>query len=110
MKPRTIAVAMRQHTELQRTLEAVARSARKHYRALRAANPYEHPSFAARTALERASAEHSLDAYGVEGFCSDDGRHGISYLNRGDPYAATVIFRSRSERFYIGAWGDARLT
>lgn len=48
-----------------------------------------------------------LGTCGTEGFCSDDGAHGISYLNTGDTYALTIIFQTfpRSVRWLLGDWG-----
>lgn len=47
-----------------------------------------------------------LGTFGDEGFCDDVGNHGISYLNTGDPYNQTIIFRSNSGRWSIGDWGS----
>lgn len=46
-----------------------------------------------------------LGTFGIEGFCDDIGNNGISYLNTGDTYAPTILFRSNSGRFSIGDWG-----
>jgi len=47
-----------------------------------------------------------LGTFSVEGWCDDCGRDGISYLNAGDTYELTILFRSSSQRFFIDCWGD----
>jgi len=47
-----------------------------------------------------------LGTFGVEGFCDDIGNHGVSYLNTGDTYGRTIIFRSESQRWSLGDWGS----
>jgi hypothetical protein len=67
-----------------------------------------HPSYTASVALsvtERCFPE--LKTHGVEGFALDaGGRDGLTYLNTGDSYDTTILFRSRSERMWLGSWGD----
>lgn len=64
-----------------------------------------HPSHAASEAIRLAGEKFGI-GYGPEGFCWDNGRDGITYLNMGDTYEYTVLFDSRSERFSTGCWGD----
>ena len=56
------------------------------------------------------TAEHYPDlgtgTFGVEGWCDDCGRNGISYLNTGETYDLTICFDSNSERFLIASYGD----
>jgi hypothetical protein len=65
---------------------------------------------------DNGSALHRLDAIdmvlgtcGVEGWADPtDYRHGVSYCNTGDTYAATIclITDGRGTRWYLGSWGD----
>ena len=87
------------------TAKETARVARKLYRE-RIGNHQGHASFLASEVLEEAAEATGFEHYGVEGFCDSVGQHGVSYLNRGDPYEQTVIFRTRSERFSVGCWGN----
>ena len=66
----------------------------------------EHPSHLASEILTEAESRYDLDTFGVEGFCSDCGRCGCSYLNAGDTYDETILFFSETERFRLGCWGD----
>jgi hypothetical protein len=67
---------------------------------------YAHCSFAAARALEDTERQFpDLGTFGVEGH-SWTTYHGVNYLNTGDTYDATILFRSDSERFWIGSWGD----
>jgi hypothetical protein len=50
-----------------------------------------------------------LDAHGVEGLGPD--LHGptappYEYINMGDTYAATLIYKRSGDRLFIGSWGD----
>ena len=67
-----------------------------------------HPSHAVSVALsvtERCFPE--LKTHGVEGICFDaGGRDGLTYLNTGDSYGRTILFRSKTERMWLGSWGD----
>jgi hypothetical protein len=67
-----------------------------------------HPSHTASMVLsstERFFPE--LKTHGVEGFALDaGGRDGLTYLNTGDTYQRTILFRSKSERMWLGSWGD----
>ena len=65
----------------------------------------EHTSHLASEALE-AAGKHFKVGYGVEGFCDECGREGVSYINMGDTYSTTVLFDTRTEQFSIGCWGD----
>jgi hypothetical protein len=64
-----------------------------------------HNSHTASRVMREVAESHGV-GYGIEGFCDDVGRHGISYINMGDTYDTTIIFRSESERFSIGDWGS----
>jgi hypothetical protein len=69
----------------------------------------EHPSFTAAKVLEEANGRFHLDAYGVDGWSSEDGRRGVDYLNYGDPYEATLLIRSWPSSYRVevapGGWG-----
>jgi len=42
-----------------------------------------------------------LGTFGTEGACDDIGQEGIEYLNTGEPYELTIVFRTiRGGRFY----------
>jgi len=53
-----------------------------------------------------------LQGFGVEyiAHCNDgydfDSLYGLSYVNLGDTYKATVIYNHLKEKFTIGCWGD----
>lgn len=81
---------------------------RKEFKRRRDEHPYQpHNSHTASDVMEEAERLFpDLGTFGVEGFCDDVGNHGVSYLNAGDPYAQTIIFRSNSGRFSIGDWGS----
>ena len=67
-----------------------------------------HSSHAAARAMEMTEKKFPLlSTFGVEGWCDDCGREGVSYLNTGDTYDLTICFHSGSERFFISSWGDA---
>lgn len=89
------------------TLKKAKAYARKRFNWLRNSPEHQssHVSFAATAALKEAAEMFGL-GFGIEGMAdAPAGRHGISYINMGDAYAATVIYDSRSDRFTIGAWG-----
>ena len=77
-----------------------------------------HCSFTADDVLNRFASdfEHVTGhmTHGTEGFAfgslerceSRSWRHGITYLNTGDPYTLTVLFDSQTEQFYITSYGD----
>jgi hypothetical protein len=48
-------------------------------------------------------ADDVLGTSGVEGWCSQGGRTGVSYCNAGDPYVPTVVL-DRTGTFRIQAW------
>lgn len=52
-----------------------------------------------------------LDANGIEGVEDQEtGQEGVSYVNMGDPYVATVLyFSGRKNPWMICGWGDARI-
>lgn len=66
-----------------------------------------HPSHTASDVLKEADKRFGLGMCGVEGWCDEIGREGISYLNPGDTYDLTICFHSGQERFFISSWGDA---
>lgn len=70
-----------------------------------------HPSFLAGVLLEEADKRFKLESFGVEGWSSDTGRTGVSYLNYGDGYIPTIYARSRPEgaSFCYGRGGWAPL-
>lgn len=67
----------------------------------------QHPSFAVRGILHDAERRFNLPTYGVEGWCTQMGRNGVSYLNAGDPYALTIYVRTTPFRAQVslGCWG-----
>jgi len=87
--------------------EKAIKFAREEYKRLRQ-HDTRHPSFTASVALsatERCFPE--LKTHGVEGFCFDaGGRDGLTYLNTGDSYGMTILFRSKTERMWLGDWGS----
>lgn len=87
------------------TLKKARKWARKYYNDN--ADDYigHHSSHLASKAIEE-TGKHFGIGFGCEGFYWDHGREGISYLNMGDTYDLTIIFDSRSERFYLSSWGD----
>jgi len=88
------------------TIRKARRYAQKQFVKLRDDYRYcGHSSHAASEAIKQAGSKYSI-GYGVEGFCWDCGRDGISYLNMGDTYDQTIMFDSRSDRFWVGCWGD----
>lgn len=80
--------------------------ARREFDRLRQTPEYEyaHDSHAARKALELVEPIVNADGlrtFGVEGFAEHGG---CTYLNTGDSYGRTILYRKG--RFQIGAWGD----
>ena len=71
----------------------------------------EHCSHTAARVMEQAEKQFGLDTSGVNGvegfaFNSDAG---IQYLNTGDSYGRTILFRASScnmGRWSLGSWGD----
>jgi hypothetical protein len=49
-----------------------------------------------------------LECHGVEAFCTNHDRmHAIAeYLNTGDTYSATILFRHDTGTFRLTTWGD----
>ena len=76
--------------------------------AKRAKDDARHPSFLASELLEQAEAKFGLASFGVEGWSTGYGSGGVSYLNYGDPYDATIVARTTMAhaRFYHakGGW------
>jgi len=67
-----------------------------------------HPSHTASDVMQDAERKWpDLSTFGVEGWCDECGREGVSYLNTGDTYDLTICFHSGYERFSISSWGDA---
>jgi len=83
-----------------------------------------HSSHLAEKILEEASKKFELKDFGVEGFCNSVGTKGVSYLNYGDPYDATICVLSNGTKarfvYAGGGWatyagarsptGDSRST
>lgn len=69
-----------------------------------------HCSLTAEAVLALAEETFHSPTYGVEGFASPRSMYrGIQFLNTGDTYATTVIFRAMGRddgRWSIGSWGD----
>jgi hypothetical protein len=89
-------------------LDKARRYARSRYNYWRGVPEYRfaHCSHAAARALEDTERQFpDLGTFGVEGFCWST-QSGVSYLNTGDTYGLTILFRSDSERFWVGTWGD----
>lgn len=63
-----------------------------------------HVSFLATEILEEAEKKFNLNTFGVEGFSSVTGKHCVDYLNTGETYGTTIIFRSKGEKFSVGCW------
>lgn len=67
-----------------------------------------HCSHTAAAVMEDAEKRYKLGTFGVDGF-SVNMDSGIQYLNTGDPYDVTILFRAKSRnegRWSLGAWGD----
>lgn len=90
-------------------LTKALRYCRKEYNRLREDNQFcHHCSFDATEAMELTEKRFpDLGTFGVEGSCFKDSyTSGLSYLNSGDTYEVTILFRSDRERFWVGSWGD----
>lgn len=88
-------------------LQKAIKYLRKHYEVMREAERCHnsHTADEAMRALEKLYPD--MGTFGVEGWCDDNGHDGVSYLNTGDIYELTIVFYSRSGRFYLKSWGDA---
>ncbi len=91
-------------------LEKARRYARAQFNKLRQSPEYcyAHNSHSAAKALELTEKKFGsteLGTFGIEGFATGI-REGISYLNTGDLYDLTIIFKSESNRFAIASIGD----
>lgn len=67
-----------------------------------------HCSHTAADVMAEAEKRYQLGTFGVEGFAINMDS-GVEYLNTGDSYGRTILFRSRSRwigRWSLGAWGD----
>lgn len=65
------------------------------------------------TGDERASldlAQAIIGGYGIEGLPPVDGDfrkgRGMSYINKGDAYAETIVFDEETSTFSLSCWGD----
>lgn len=88
-------------------LERAIGYCRRQY-ALRIGGHNAHCSFLAAEIMQEAEKRFNLPTYGVEGFAINMDS-GVEYLNTGDSYGRTILFRSRSRwigRWSLGAWGD----
>lgn len=67
-----------------------------------------HPSFLADEIMCEAEVRFALDSAGVEGWSRDNGRSSVSYLNRGETYAVTILVYTtiHGVRWTIRSWGD----
>ena len=88
-------------------LKKALRYCRKVYNERRATDRC-HCSHSAAYAMRRTEEKFTdLGTFGVEGSCfSGSFTAGISYLNMGETYEPTICFRSDTERFWVGSWGD----
>lgn len=62
-----------------------------------------------RVTMALAGMDEILGTYGVEGLGtprSGDYAPPYEYLNAGDPYETTLIYRRSSDSLHIGSWGD----
>ena len=70
-------------------------------------DPYGSHMWRVTVALD--AMNNTLGGYGVEGLGPASGSNyapPYEYLNMGDSYAATLIYRRRTDTVTIGAWGD----
>lgn len=70
-------------------------------------SPYGSHMWRVTVALD--AMNHIIGAYGVEGLGSGSGPSyapPYEYLNMGDTYAATLIYKRSSDTLSIGNWGD----
>ena len=66
-----------------------------------------HPSFTGDDVLQESERVfRDLGTCGVEGWCSDDGRDGVSFLNAGDTYELTIFFFASKELFRVACLDD----
>jgi len=88
-------------------LQAARRYCKAQYNKLRS-EPYRpHCSHdAAKVMLATEERFTDLGTFGVEGWCDDDGNDGVQYLNTGQAYDLTIVFKSETEQFRIASWGD----
>lgn len=87
-------------------LNRVVRWCRKQYTERRQTERH-HPSHTADDVMEQAERVFpDLGTCGVEGWCSEDDRNGVSYLNAGDTYEQTIFFFSNTERFRVACFDD----
>lgn len=88
------------------TLETAINWCRQEY-ARRRQDEHCHCSHTAAEVMRDAEKRFNLGTFGVEGFSlSPDS--GVQYLNAGDTYARTILFRSASlnvGRWSLGSWG-----
>jgi hypothetical protein len=89
------------------TLDRAVKWCRREYRKRRETE-HCHESHTACDVLKEAESKFSLGTFGVEGWCDGGGREGVSYLNNGDSYDATICFHTWTERFYVQGWADSR--
>lgn len=71
------------------------------------ASPYDSHMWRVTVALD--AMNHILGTHGVEGLGSGSGPSyapPYEYLNAGDPYSATLIYKRSSDTLSIGNWGD----
>jgi len=76
--------------------------------ARRRADEHCHCSHTAAAVMADAEKQFELGTFGVEGF-ADTLDSGLQYLNTGDTYARTILFRAMSRNFgrwSLGSWGD----
>jgi hypothetical protein len=63
-----------------------------------------------RTTLVLHAIDCILETHGVEPLGPTDPRDGYApayeYCNMGDPYETTLMYSRRSDRLYIGCWGN----
>lgn len=67
-----------------------------------------HCSHTAAEVMADAEKRFDLGTFGVEGFAINSDA-GLQYLNTGDTYARTILFRASScnfGRWSLGSWGD----
>lgn len=70
-------------------------------------SPYSSHMWRVTVALDAMS--HVLDMHGVEGLGPTSGPSyapPYEYLNAGDTYATTLIYRRKTDSLSIGSWGD----
>ena len=87
-------------------LRKALRYCRNQYTKLKQEDPWCHCSHNAVAAMKLTEKRFDLGTFGIEGFCDEMGRDGVTYLNTSDTYKITLCFRNNTERFYISSWGD----